>query len=197
MKIDLSLIKQLRDLTNAGISDCKSALEEAKGDIDEAVKILRQKGALKSLSRSSRDVSEGWIGSYIHHNGRLGSLLMLKCETDFVARTDLFKDLAHFLAIQVVTSSPEYISKEDVPIEVIDKEKELISLEKDFKSKDKSVQEKIIEGRISKFFEEICLLEQKFYKDDKLKVKDLIDDMSAKTGENIKIEKFSRFEIGI
>jgi elongation factor Ts len=197
MKIDLSLIKQLRELTNAGISDCKDALEESNGNIDEAVKILRKKGVLKSLSRSSREVSEGWIGSYIHHNGRLGSLLMLKCETDFVARTDLFKDLAHSLAIQVVTSSPEYISKEDVPIDIINKEKELISLEKDFKSKEKSVQEKIIEGRLSKFFEEICLLEQKFYKDEKLKVKDLIDDMSSKTGENIKIEKFSRFEIGI
>ncbi len=196
MNISVDLIKQLREMTNAGVSDCKKALVEAKGNIEEAVKILRKNGALKTISRNSREVSEGWIGSYVHHNGRLASLLVLKCETDFVARTDLFKDLAHSLAVQVITSNPLYVSREDVPEDVIEKEKAIILEDKMFSGKNKDVQDKILEGKLEKVFEEICLLEQSFYKDGALKVSDVINEIASQTGENIKVENFVRLELG-
>lgn len=196
MSISLDLIKQLRDMTGAGVSDCKKALVESNGDLTEAVKILKKNGFAKSLSRNSREVYEGWIGSYIHHNGKLASLLMLMCETDFVARTDLFKDLAHSLAVQVVTSNPIYISREDIPKEVLDKEINIIKEEKGFSEKSKDLQDKILEGKLEKVFSEICIMDQVFYKDDSLKVSEVINDVIAKTGENIKISKFVRFELG-
>jgi elongation factor Ts len=196
MSISVDLIKQLRDMTGAGVSDCKKALEESNGDLKEAISVLKKNGFAKSLSRNSREVYEGWIGSYIHHNGRLASLVMLMCETDFVARTDLFKELSHSLAVQVVTSNPIYISREDIPQEVLDKEINIIKEEKGFLEKTKDLQEKIIEGKLEKVFTEICFMDQVFYKDDSLKVVEVINDAIAKTGENIKISKFVRFELG-
>jgi elongation factor Ts len=196
MSIDLNLIRQLRDMTGAGVNDCKKALEEASNNLEEAVKILRKNGISKSLSKSSREVTEGWIGSYIHHNGKLASLVILKCETDFVARTDIFKDLAHSLAVQVVTSDPIYISRDDIPKEVLDKEIEMIKEDKNFGDKKKDVQEKMIEGKLERMYTEICFMDQPFYKDDKIKVSDVITEAISKTGENIKIQKFVRFELG-
>ena len=196
MSIDLNLIRELRDMTGAGVSDCKKALEESSNNLEEAVKFLRKNGISKSLSKSTRDVSEGWIGSYIHHNGKLASLVILKCETDFVARTDIFKELAHSLAVQVVTSDPLYISREDVPKELLDKEINIIKEDKIFIDKKKEVQDKMIEGKLDKMYTEICFLDQPFYKDDKMKVSDVITEAIAKTGENIKIQKFVRFELG-
>ncbi len=196
MSISVDLIKQLRDMTGAGVSDCKKALVESNGDLQEAINILKKNGVSKSLSRNSREVFEGWIGSYIHHNGRLASLVMLMCETDFVARTDVFKDLAHSLAVQVVTSDPIYVSREDIPQEVLDKEIAIIKEDKGFSEKPKDLQEKIIEGKLEKVFSEICFMDQVFYKDDSMKVVDVINDVISKTGENIKISKFVRFELG-
>ncbi|MHB8443090.1 MAG: translation elongation factor Ts [Patescibacteria group bacterium] len=196
MKVDLESIKQLRNNTGAGMVDCKKALEESGGDIEKAVVLLRKKGILKAGSKSDRITHEGLIESYIHQNGRLGALVEINCETDFVARTEVFKDLAHTIAIQVASMNPLYISKEDVPDNVKDKEIEIIKSDKDFKSKPENVRNTIIEGRLAKYYLQVCLLDQPCYKDDKVKIIDLINNAISKTGENIKIRRFTRFEIG-
>ena len=196
MKIDLESIKQLRNNTGAGMVDCKKALEESGGDIEKAVDLLRKKGILKAGSKSDRTTSEGLIESYIHQNGRLGALIEINCETDFVARTEVFKDLAHTIAVQVASMNPSYISREDVPSDVKEKEIEIIKSDKDFKSKPENVRNTIIEGRLAKYYVQVCLLDQPCYKDEKVKIIDLINNAISKTGENIKIRRFTRFEIG-
>ncbi len=196
MKVDLESIKQLRNMTGAGMVDCSKALEESDGDIEKAVDLLRKKGILKAGSKSDRTTHEGLIESYIHQNGRLGALVEINCETDFVARTEVFKDLAHTLAVQVASMNPLYVSIEDVPTNVKEKEVEIIKSDKAFKSKPEKVRDSILEGRLSKYYVQVCLLEQPYYKDEKIKIADLINNAISKTGENIKVKRFTRLEIG-
>ncbi len=197
MKITAQMVKKLRDMTGAGMMDCKKALQEADGDFDKAIEILRKKGAAKAAKKAGRATGEGIITSYVHFNGRIGVLLELNCETDFVARTDEFKELAYNLAKQVAAMSPRWVSREDVPQEVIEKEKEIYREQLKNSGKPENVVEKIIEGKLEKFFQENCLLEQDYIFDDKKKVKDIITEAIGKIGENIRVSRFVRLEVGV
>ena len=197
MKITAQMVKKLRDMTGAGMMDCKKALQEADGDFDKAIEILRKKGAAKAAKKAGRATGEGIITSYVHFNGRIGVLLELNCETDFVARTDEFKELAYNLAKQVAAMSPRWVSREDVPQEVIEKEKEIYREQLKNSGKPENVIEKIIEGKLEKFFQENCLLEQDYIFDDKKKVKDVITEAIGKIGENIRVSRFVRLEVGV
>lgn len=188
------LIKELRELTGAGIMDIKSALTEAEGDKNKAVEILRKKGALKMSKKAERAAKEGIIASYIHPGGRVGVLLELNCETDFVARTEDFILLAKELALHIAAASPLYVAVSDVPSEMIEKEKEIYKAEA--KRKPKEAVEKILEGKLAKFYEEACLMEQPFVKNPDIKVKELIADAVGKIGENVVVRRFSRFVLG-
>lgn len=196
MKVTMEMVRKLRDMTGAGVMDCKKALEEAEGDFDKAVEILRKKGAAKAAKKAGRATTEGIITSYVHFNGKIGVLLELNCETDFVARTDEFKELAYNLAKQVAAMSPRWVSREDVPEEVIEKEKEIYREQLKDSGKPENVIEKIIEGKLNKFFEEYCLLEQDYIFEEGKKVRDIITEAIAKIGENIKVSRFVRMEVG-
>ena len=190
----MDAIKKLREKTSAGIMDCKKALKEATGNIEKAIEILRKKGIKLASEKSSRAATEGRIESYIHMNGKIGVLLELNCETDFVARNDEFKQFAKDVTMQIAAARPKYVKKEDIPIEVIEKEKEILIAP--IKNKPKDALEKIINGKIKSFYEENCLLEQPFVKDAKLKIKDILHSLIAKMGENIVIRRFSRYQLG-
>jgi elongation factor Ts len=196
------LIKKLRNMSGAGFLDCKKALEETNYDIEKAMVLLRERGAAKALSKTANITKNGVIVSYIHPGERIGVLLELNCETDFVARTDEFKNLAKELAMQVAACAPRWVSKDDVPKEVIEQEKEIYKkqLLQDEKNKNKpeSVIDKIVEGKLEKFFEENCLLEQPYIRDPqgKQKVKDLILQTIAKVQENINVRRFTRYVLG-
>ncbi|RUM87771.1 MAG: elongation factor Ts [Thermovibrio sp.] len=195
-EITTQMIKELREKTGAGIVDCKKALQEAGGDIEKAVEILRKKGAAKAAKKAERATAEGIVVSYIHAGGKVGVLVELNCETDFVARTEDFKNLGHEIAMQIAAMSPEYVSREDVPQEVVEKEKEILKQQALSEGKPEHIVEKIVEGRLAKFFSEKCLLEQPWIKDDSKTIKDLITDYITKLGENIKVKRFCRFEVG-
>ncbi|MEK7158984.1 MAG: translation elongation factor Ts [Patescibacteria group bacterium] len=193
---DTQPVVKLREFTGAGMVDCKKALDEANGDFDKAVEILRKKGEAKATKKmAERQTKEGIVYSYVHSNNKTGAMIELLCETDFVSRTDDFKNLAHDLAMQIVAMSPDYLSPEQVPQELIDREKDIYSEQLKNEGKPANIIEKIMQGKLDKFFEEICLLKQLFIKDDKIKVEDLIKQMIAKTGEKIEIGRFSRFQI--
>lgn len=185
------LIAKLRKMTGAGMMDCKKALEEAGDDMDKAVEVLRKKGALKAAKKGERATGDGLVHAYVHSNGKVGALVQVLCETDFVARTDEFKQLVHDIAMQVTAMDPLYLSPEDVPTEVIEKEKE-IYLEK-INDKPADVKDKIIEGKLGKFYAENCLLNQSFFKDEDVTIEELIQQKIVKIGENIRIERFERF----
>lgn len=187
------LIIKIRKQTGAGISDIKEALDESGGDEAKAIEILRKKGQKIAARRAGRQAGQGWIGSYVHNTGKLAGMVKLQCETDFVARNPEFQTLAHDLAMQVVASSPEYLWRQDVPAEVIDKEKEIYTEE--VKGKSVAVAEKIIAGKLEKFYGEVCLLDQPFVKDDKMTVKQVVEQAIAKTGEKIEVTGFSRLQI--
>jgi len=190
------MVTKLRAQTGAGMVDCKKALDESNGDYEKAIEILRKKGEAKATKKmAERQTKEGIVYSYIHSNAKAGVLLELFCETDFVARTDDFKALAHDLAMQIVAMSPEYLSPEQVPAEVLEKEKEVYREQLKSEGKPEAMMEKILEGKLAKFYEENCLLNQAFIKEDKLKVGELIKQMIAKTGEKIEIGKYARFQI--
>ena len=192
---DKEILIKLRKQTGAGIMDIKEALEEA-GDIEEkALEILRKKGKKIVDKRENREAGEGFIGSYVHSNGKIASMVKLQCETDFVARNQDFQSLAKDLAMHITASNPEYISEKDVPEEVINKEKEIYKEEIAKENKPEDIQEKIINGKLEKYFEEVCLLNQVFIKDDSKKIKDLLDEATAKIGEKIEISGFSRLNI--
>jgi len=195
-EITASMVKQLRDMTGAGMMDCKNALVEAEGDFDKAIEILRKRGAAKAAKKAGRTTNEGIIHAYIHHNKRVGVLLELNCETDFVARTDEFQQLAKNLAMQIAAMSPRWVKIEDVPEEVVEKEKEIYREQVKAAGKPDHVVEKIVEGKLKKFFEENCLLEQTFFMDESKKIKDLITEAIAKLGENIQVSRFVRMAIG-
>jgi len=196
MAVSMEDVKKLREMTGAGVLDCKKALQEADGDFEKAIEILRKKGAATAVKKAARATNEGLIFSYVHFTGQIGVLLELNCETDFVARTDEFKELGNNLAMQVAAMAPRYVSIEDVPEEVIEKEKEIYREQLKDSGKPEHVVEKIIEGRLQKFYEDFCLMEQKYIMDDSKKVKDVITEAIAKIGENIRVSRFVRLQIG-
>jgi elongation factor Ts len=189
-------VKELRGKTGAGVMDCKKALVEADGDMEKAIILLREKGLAKAAKKQSRSASEGIIESYIHGNGRIGVLVEVNCETDFVARNEEFKNFAKDIAMQVAASNPKYLSREDVPAEVIEKEKEILRAQALNEGKPEKVVEKIVDGRIEKYYEENCLLEQPFIKDPDKKISQFIMEKIAVIGENITVSRFVRFERG-
>ncbi len=188
------LIKELREQTGAGIMDVKEALEEANGDKEKAIEILRKKGLAKQAKKADRVANEGIVESYIHAGGRIGVLVEVNCETDFVARTDDFKNLVKEIALHIAAANPLYISSEDVPTEVIEKEKEIYKEQSAGKPDD--VIEKMLEGKISKYLEEVCLLSQPYVKDQDKTIGDLLGEATGKMGENIQVRRFSRFMLG-
>src|SRR6476469_5766006 len=193
---DNSLIKELRELTGAGIIDVKEALTEANDDKDKALELLRKKGVAKMAKKADRAAKEGLVESYIHAGGRIGALVELNCETDFVARTEDFQALAKELALHVAAANPLYVSREDVPAEVIEKEREIYKEQAASSGKPDDVIEKMLEGKIEKYYEETCLLEQPFVKDGSKKISDLISESTAKMGENVQVRRFARFMLG-
>ncbi len=192
------LIKELRELTGAGILEIKAALSEADNNKEKAVEILRKKGAVKAGKKADRVANEGLVEAYIHPGGRVGVLLEINCETDFVARTEDFKTLARDLALHIAAANPLYVSMTDVPAEVVEKEKEIYKEQSaaGIKGKPEDIVNKILEGKIAKYYEEACLLEQPFAKNGDLKVKDLIAQAVGKMGENVVVKRFSRFVLG-
>ncbi len=187
-------IRVLRDKTGAGVMDCKNALNESKGDIDKAVEALRKKGIKVAEKKSSRDVKDGIVEAYLHAGSKLGVMVELNCETDFVAKNEEFKALAHDIAMQIAAKSPVYISREEVSQDAIDKEKEILKAQ--FKDKPDNVIEKILNGKIEDFYKEKCLLDQSYVKDEGAFIKDLITEKIAKFGENIVVKRFVRFGVG-
>ncbi len=196
MSISAEMIKKLRDLTGAGVLDCRKALDSAQGDMDKAVEILREKGLAAAAKKASREASNGIIGSYVHMGAKMAALIEVNCETDFVARTDQFQALARDLAMQVVAARPLYVRREDVPADVVAQEREKYLGQLDDANKPQNVVERIVEGKLAKFYEETCLLEQPFIKDDGVTVRNLLTDMVARLGENIVVRRFARFELG-
>ena len=196
MDITAEKVKELRERTGIGMMECKAALSECDCDMDKAVEILRKKGYARAEAKSSRAAKEGLVGSYIHMNGRIGVLVEVNCESDFVARNCEFQDLVKELGLQIAASKPKWIASTDVPADMVAKEKEIILAQLGDMKKPPQIMEKIVEGKLGKFFEEVCLLDQPYIRDDKLKVRDLITQLVAKMGENIRIGRFARFEIG-
>ncbi len=196
MEITIEMIKELRERTGAGVMEAKKALEEANGDMEKAVTILREKGVIKAAKKAGRVAKEGIIEAYIHTGDKLGVLVEVNCETDFVARTEEFRKLAKDIALQIAGMNPQYVSKEDIPSEVIEKEKEIYRTQLKNEGKPEHVMEKIIEGKLEKFYEEVCLLEQPFVRNPEIKVKDLITEAISKLGENIVVRRFARFVVG-
>ena len=194
MTIDASSVRELRDRTSAGFLDCKVALEEANGDFEKAGEILRKKGLAKAIKKGSRGTPEGRVGSYIHTNGKIGVLIEVNCETDFVAKNDVFADLIKDICMQVAATDPTAVSRETVPQDIIDKERKAYSEE--FKDKPDNVRDKIIDGKMESFYKEVCLINQPFVKDNDQTIEDLLKKAIAKLGENIKISRFARFAIG-
>jgi len=198
MASSAQLVRELRDRTGAGVMDCKEALQEAKGSLDGAVEYLRKKGLAAAAKRTHREAREGLVGAYVHPGAKLGVLVEVNCETDFVARTDAFQDLVKDLGMQVAAANPSYVSRDDVPPDVVEKEREIYHGQLADQQKPPHVIDKIIEGKLEKFYTEQCLLEQPFIKDasGKTKVKDLVDGVNARTRERIAVKRFARFQVG-
>ena len=194
--IPAQLVKELRDRTGAGFSDCRAALVEASGDIDQAISVLRKKGQAAAAKKAQRATSEGIVGSYIHAGGKIGVLVEVNCESDFVARTDDFQRLCHDVAMHIAALDPRFLRREDVTQDVLDREREIYREQAKQTGKPDNVIEKIVTGKMEKFYEENCLYEQHFIKDEGTTVKELIDQTIAKLGENIAIRRFSRFKVG-
>ena len=196
MNIDAKRVKELREKTGAGMMDCKKALVEANGDIEKAIDNLRKSGVAKAAKKSSRSAKEGLIYSYIHHGGRLGVLLDIGCETDFVARTDGFVALARNIAMQIAATNPIALIREDIPESIITREKDIYIEQAKVTGKPDNVVEKIVDGKLNKYFQENCLLEQVYIKDSDKKIKDLVTETIATLGENITLNRYSRFAVG-
>ena len=194
--VTADMVKELRERTGAGMMDCKKALVEANGNFDQAVENLRKSGIAKAEKRAERGASEGLVESYIHPGNRVGVLIEVNCETDFVARTPEFAELVRNLAMQAAAAGAEFVRREEVPAERMEREKRIYAAQLEQQGKPANMIEKIVEGKIGKFYEEICLLEQLYIKDDKIKVADLVKEASSKTGENIVVRRFSRFRLG-
>lgn len=196
MEIKAELVKELRGKSSAGMMDCKKALVESNGDIKKAEEILKEKGLAKASKKAYRATKEGIIDSYIHIGSKIGVMLEVNCETDFVARNEMFKNFVHDIALHITAAAPLYVSKEDVPQEVLDKEKELYKKQALNEGKPEKIIDKIAEGKLKKYYEENCLLEQLFVKDNDVKIGDLLKQNIAKIGENIVIKRFERYILG-
>ncbi|MGA1839531.1 MAG: translation elongation factor Ts [bacterium] len=197
MEISAQAVKDLRSKTGAGFMECKQALKETGGDFEKAIEYLRKKGIATAAKKAGRETSQGLIHSYIHGNGRIGVLIEINCETDFVARTDKFKELAKDMAMQIAAFNPVYVSREDIPQDIIEKEKEIYRSQVEDGKKPANIVDKIVTGKLEKnFFEKVCLLEQPFIRDDKKSIKDIITENIASLGENVNIKRFVRFELG-
>jgi len=190
------LVKQLRDKTNAGMMDCKEALEASDGNFDKAVEYLRKKGLSAATKRSSKAAKDGVVASYIHMQGKIGVLVEVNCETDFVARTEAFQTMAKDIAMHVAASNPTYLNAEAVPAEVLDREKEIYRSQAKAEGKPEKIFDRIVEGKLKKYYEEVCLMDQKFIKDTNITVATLVQNMIANTGENIMVRRFARFQLG-
>jgi len=195
MAISIDMVKELRECTGAGVLDCRNALEEVDGDFDKASELLRKKGLTIAAAKAGREANEGLVEAYIHAGGKLGVLVEINCETDFVARTDDFQELAHDLAMQIAAADPRYVAPEDIPAEVLEQERQW-QREQVEGDKPEEIMERILEGKLKKFYGEVCLLDQPFIRDGELTVRDLITARIAKLGENIKVRRFARFELG-
>jgi elongation factor Ts len=189
-------VKDLREKTGAPMMDCRSALTEAKGDVEQAVIVLRKKGMASAAKKASRATSEGAVGTYIHAGGKIGVLVEVNCESDFVARTDDFQELLKDIAMHIAATDPRYVRREDVTAEDLDREKEIFRAQAAATGKPAPVVEKIVEGKMSKFYEEVCLLDQPFIKDQTIAIKDMIATKVGKLGENITVRRFARFKVG-
>jgi len=197
MKITSQMVKELRDKTSAGMMDCKKALTDTDGDMEKAVDLLRKKGLAVAAKRAGRATSEGVIETYIHAGGKLGVMIELNCETDFVAKTDQFKELARDLGMHIAASNPLSVDREGVPADILAREKDIYVQQALESGKPENIVEKIVAGKVDKYLSEICLLEQKYVKDPDLSVQDLLTDCIGKMGENISIKRFARFQIGV
>lgn len=197
MKITSQMVKELRDKTSAGMMDCKKALGETEGDMEKAVDLLRKKGLAVAAKRAGRATSEGVVETYIHAGGKLGVMIELNCETDFVAKTDQFKELARDLGMHIAASNPVSVDREGVPADILAREKDIYVQQALESGKPENIVEKIVSGKVEKYLAEICLLEQKYVKNPDLSIQDLLTDCIGKMGENISIRRFARFQIGV
>ena len=196
MALDMEQVKKLREQTGISILECKKAIEEAKGDLAKANEILRKKGFEKAKAKSSRATNQGAVGAYIHMMGKIGVMVELGCETDFVAKNDDFLELIKDIAMQIAAMNPRYISEKDIPAAVLEKEKEIYREQLKKSGKPAAIVEKIVEGKLGKFYADVCLLHQNFFKDEKLTIEKLIAEKIHKTGENIVIKRFTRYQMG-
>ncbi|SEN79032.1 translation elongation factor Ts [Lihuaxuella thermophila] len=196
MAITAAMVKELREKTGAGMMDCKKALTETGGDMEKAIEWLREKGIANAAKKAGRIAAEGVVDSYIHAGGRIGVLVEVNCETDFVAKTDEFKSFVKDIAMQIAAMAPKYVRREEVPAEEIEKEREILRQQALAEGKPENIVDKMVEGRLSKHFKEICLLEQPFVKDSDKTIDELVKEQIAKIGENISIRRFVRYEMG-
>ncbi len=196
MNITAGMVKTLREKTSAGVMDCKEALTKTEGDMEKAISYLRKKGKAKAAQKAGRETKDGIVGAYIHPGSKLGVLVEVNCETDFVARTEEFKTLVKELAMQIAASNPQVLKREDLPEETMEKEKEIYRNQALNEGKKEGIIERIVNGRMEKFYREVCLLEQPYIKDEEKKVQDLLDEFIAQLGENISIRRFVRFRLG-
>jgi elongation factor Ts len=196
VEIPAKLVKDLRERTNAGFSDCRAALVEANGDIEKAIDVLRKKGQAAAMKKATREATEGLIGHYIHAGGKIGVIVEVNCESDFVARTEAFQHLCHDVAMHIAAVDPRYVRREEVTQDMLDKEREIYSAQARATGKPEPVIQKIVQGKMEKFYEETCLYEQHYIKDETQTIGEMINAAIAKLGENITIRRFSRFKVG-
>jgi elongation factor Ts len=196
MAVDMEQVRKLREQTGISILECKKAVEEAKGDLTLAAELLRKKGFEKAKAKSSRATNQGAVGAYIHMMGKIGVLVEVACETDFVAKNEDFQALVKDIAMQIAAMNPRFVSEKDIPAEVLEKEKEIYREQLKGSGKPAAIIEKIVEGKLSKFYADVCLLHQNFFKDDKLTIEKLIAALIHKTGENIVVKRFTRYQMG-
>src|SRR6201996_9538285 len=196
MEIPAKLVKELRERTNAGFSDCRAALVEAGGDIDKSIDVLRKRGQAAAAKKATREATEGLIGHYIHAGGKIGVIVEINCESDFVARTEAFQQLAHDVAMHIAAVDPKYVRREDVTPEMLEREKEIYKDQAKATGKPEAVIERIVTGKMEKFYEENCLYEQHYIKDESVTIGEMITQAIAKLGENISVRRFVRFKVG-
>jgi len=196
MEISAEKVKELRDRCGLGMMECKKALHESGGDIEEAIVILRKKGFARAERKTHRETADGMIGSYIHMNGKIGVLVEVNCESDFVARNEEFQEMVKNIAMHIAAANPRFVSPEEIPQDVLNQEKEITAAQFQDSDKPAEIIEKIVLGKLNKFYEEVCLLDQKYIKDDKVSIKEYVASFIAKFGENIRVKRFARFQLG-
>ena len=196
MEITAALVKKLRELTGAGMMECKAALTEAKGDLEEATTILRKRGLAQAGKKAGRTTNEGMVGHYIHMNGKIGVLVEVNCESDFVARTDDFQGVVREIAMHIAAANPQYVRREDVPQDMLDRERDIYRSQMEGQNKPQQVIDKIVEGKLNSFFEQVCLLDQPSIRDPKVTIGQLVQQTIARLGENIAVPRFVRFKLG-